>query len=168
MRRPGPMASNTIAVLGVAAGVAAAFGLYLGLFGTPTTDVVNRLTARSSGFLLGVLGAGTMTSGTVVVSQRFAFQVVEECTVIGPLLVYAAAVLAFPAGLRGKGWGLAVGVAGLSGLNALRLVTLYFIGAYAPRYLDVAHLVIWQGVMVLTTVLLWLWWVQRWGRGARA
>jgi hypothetical protein len=27
-----------------------------------------------------------------------------------------------------------------------------------------AHLLIWQGVMILSVVILWLFWAQRWGQ----
>jgi exosortase/archaeosortase family protein len=56
----------------------------------------------------------------------------------------------------------------IGGLNVIRLVSLFYIGTYAPKQLDLFHLLIWQGVMILSVVMLWLFWVRRWGHATSA
>ncbi len=75
-----------------------------------------------------------------------------------------AAIAAYPASLRAKLIGLVGGLAAITVLNLVRMISLFYIGAYFPQYLDMAHLLIWQGVMILSVVILWLFWAQRWGQ----
>jgi exosortase H (IPTLxxWG-CTERM-specific) len=151
-----------IAVLG------ASVALYFQLFGTEFIQRLSELTADSSAFTLNLFGAGVTTNGTIVASDRFAYNIVAECTAIGPLILYVGAVLAYPAAARSKAIGAGLGLLIIGGLNVVRLVSLFYIGTYAPRQLDVWHLLIWQGVMILSVVMLWLFWVRRFGNAARA
>ncbi len=141
---------------------------YFQSFGSGLMDRVTGWTAASAAFPLQLLGTDVDVRGTIVASDQFAYNIVAECTLIGPLLLYIAAVLAYPVGLASKASGVALGLLAIGGLNLVRLVSLFYVGTYAPQHLDVAHLVVWQGVMVLSVVLLWLYWVQRSGRARTA
>ena len=158
MLHAGPSLVLVVASLGVALVV------YFQLFGSAFMGTVTEWTAQSAAFPLRLLGTSVDVHGTVVASEGFAYSIIAECTLVGPLLLYLAAVIAYPASLASKASGAALGLAVLAGLNVVRLVSLFYVGTYAPEYLDVAHLVIWQGLMVLTVVALWLSWVQRTGR----
>ena len=156
---------TTVMVLAVLAG---SLALYFQLFGSQFIQTVSELTAESSAFTLNLFGAGVNTNGTIVASDRFAYNIVAECTAVGPLILFLGAVVAYPAGLRSKATGAGLGLLIIGGLNVVRLVSLFYIGTYAPRQLDVAHLLVWQGAMILSVVMLWLFWVRRWGNAARA
>ena len=142
----------------------AALLVYFQSFGWGVMDWVTEWTAASAAYPLQLLGTDVAVRGTVVASDAFAYRIVAECTLLGPLVLYLAAVLAYPASLASKAAGMALGVLAIGGLNLVRLVSLFYVGTYMPQHLDVAHLVIWQGVMVLSVVMLWLYWVQRSGR----
>ncbi|MDA1215934.1 MAG: exosortase H [Chloroflexi bacterium] len=141
-----------------------ALALYYALLDTSLLNGVNRWTASTSGWALQGLGSGVTVNGTVVGSQDFAYRVVAECTAIGPAVLFVAAIAAYPASLRAKLIGLFGGLAAITALNLVRMISLFYIGAYFPQYLDMAHLLIWQGVMILSVVILWLFWAQRWGQ----
>jgi exosortase/archaeosortase family protein len=142
--------------------------LYFQAFGTPFVQRISLWTAESSAFTLNLLGADVRTAGTIVASDRFAYNIVAECTAIGPLILYLGAVALYPAGMAARLVGAGLGLVIIGGLNVVRLVSLFFIGSYAPAQLDVAHLLVWQGVMILSVVMLWLYWVRRYGDAARA
>ena len=142
--------------------------LYFQLFGTAFIQTISELTAGSSAFTLNLLGADVWTSGTIVASDRFAYNIVAECTAVGPLLLYVGAVLAYPTSLRSKVTGATLGLLIIGGLNIVRLVSLFYIGTYAPHHLNLFHLLIWQGLMILSVVTLWLFWVRRWGHARAA
>ena len=165
MRRPvvQTLRSATPVALAVAA-LGAALLLYSQSFGSGLMDRVTEWTAASAAYPLQLLGTNVDVRGTVVASDDFAYRIVAECTLLGPLMLYLAAVLAYPAGVASKAAGMAIGVLAIGGLNLVRLVSLFYVGTYMPQHLDVAHLVVWQGVMVLSVVVLWLYWVQRSGR----
>ncbi len=155
---------STSAVVLVVAALGAALLVYFQSFGSGLMDRVTEWTAASAAYPLQLLGTDVKVSGTVVASDDFAYRIVAECTLLGPLMLYLAAVLVYPASLASKATGMAIGLLAIGGLNLVRLVSLFYVGTYMPQHLDVAHLVVWQGVMVLSVVVLWLYWVQRSGR----
>ena len=155
---------TTVIVLVVLAG---SLALYFQLFGTGFIQTISEPTAESSAFTLNLFGAGVTTTGTIVASGRFAYNIVAECTAVGPLILYVGAVLAYPATARSKLVGAGLGLGIIGGMNVVRLVSLFYIGTYAPHRLDVFHLLIWQGIMILGVVMLWLFWLRRWGHAQR-
>ena len=159
--------STAPAVL-VTAALGVALYAYFLSFGSGLMDRVTGWTAASAAFPLPLLGTDVDVRGTIVTSDRFAYNIVAECTLVGPLMLYVAAVLAYPVTLASKASGVALGLLVIGGLNLVRLVSLFYVGTYMPQHLDVAHLVVWQGVMVLSVVVLWLYWVQRSSGRARA
>ena len=139
--------------------------VYFRLFGTPYTDIVSRWTASSTAQALNLLGASVATNGTVVGSSDFAYNVVVECTAIGPIILFVGAVIAFPAALWSKALGIGIGVVFLTTINLVRLVSLFYIGAVFPDYLPMAHFLVWQAAIIISAILLWLFWVDRFARG---
>jgi exosortase H (IPTLxxWG-CTERM-specific) len=163
-----PMLKSAFTVTSIVLILGGAVALYFPLFGSAFIQSISELTAESSAFTLNLFGANVRTSGAIVASDRFAYNIVAECTAIGPLILYVGAVLAFPTQMRSKLIGAGLGLFFIGGLNVVRLVSLFYIGTYAPEQLDLFHLLIWQGVMILSVVMLWLFWVRRWGNAASA
>lgn len=84
-----------------------------------------------------------------------------ECTGIVPMLILIAAVIAYPAALKHKVKGIILGLIVLYIANLVRTVTLYVIFSHVPGFFDVAHNIIWQAIMILLAVAVWLIWVAR-------
>ena len=124
------------------------------------------VTADVTAFLLNLTGRGVVVTDTVVASSQFSFQIVDLCTAVMPMLILTAAVLAFPSRIKEKGVGLLIGLPGIFIVNQIRLVSLFFIGAYAPGIFDTAHLLVWQSLMILLAIGLWLIWVYKYVRTA--
>lgn len=141
--------------------LAIALVAYYNLFGTPIVDTIARWTATSAAGVLNIFGASVSTNGTIVGSSSFAYNIVTECTAIGPVVLFAGAVIAYPSSVRSKLLGIATGVVLLTGLNLVRLVTLFDIGARFPDYLPMAHFVVWQSAIIVFAILLWLFWTER-------
>ncbi|MBI4201335.1 MAG: archaeosortase/exosortase family protein [Chloroflexi bacterium] len=148
-------------LLVIALSLAVALLVYFRLFGTPFVDAVSRWTAVSAAGALNVLGASVVNTGTVVGTSSFAYSVVAECTAIGPVILFAGAVMAYPATWRSRALGISLGVVLLSAVNLVRLVSLFYIGVYFPNYLPMAHYLVWQAAIILFAILLWLWWADR-------
>ena len=152
----------------IVASLGIALVAYFGLFGTPIVDAISRWTAGSTAQVLNLFGASVSTSGTVVGSSTFAYQIVAECTAIGPVILFAGAVVAYPATLKSKLLGIVVGLVVLTGLNLVRLVSLFYIGAVFPAYLPMAHFLVWQAAIIISAIVLWLFWVERFARRSYA
>jgi len=115
-----------------------------------------RGTAQATAWCLWLLGAEGRAHGTLVTSSIFSFEIVDTCTGADPIMVFVAAVLALPAGWSRRLKGLTWGVVSLLAINQLRLVSLCYIGHWYPEAFDAAHLLAWQGLLILATVGLWL------------
>jgi exosortase/archaeosortase family protein len=70
-------------------------------------------------------------------------------------------VLAFPASWKRRLLGLGAGFLAIQVLNLFRVVTLFWIGLHRPALFNSSHTVIWQSVVVLFGVLLFLIWASR-------
>lgn len=151
------------ATLSVAGSLALAVGLYYGALGQAWVLALQRWNAAWASRLLDLLGASTSADGVVVYSASFAVSIVAECTAIGPMVLFVGAVLACPASLKARAGGVLLGVVVLTLVNLVRIATLFWIGSTFPRYLSVAHLLVWQTAIVVVAIGLWLWWTERVG-----
>ena len=111
--------------------------------------------------MLRFLGRDTAVNGTTIASSSFTMRVGIECTAVVPAVILLCALVAYPARLTKKLVAVAIGVPALFVLNLVRLVTLYNIGVSAPRFFDVAHYMVWQSIMVIAVVAIWLCWVGK-------
>jgi len=117
--------------------------------------------AAISSLVLNMFGGGTHVVGNTIASDRFALSVVTACTGLFTTGVFAVAVLAYPAGLIAKAIGVGIGISGIFVLNIIRLVSLFFIGVHLPRLFDRAHLLIWQSLVIVFALFLWLAWARK-------
>ena len=144
----------------ICASLALASALYSGLIGGGAMRQIGEWDAAAASAVLNMMGASTEARGTVLSSSGFAVDVVVECMAIGPALLFIGAVLAYPSTVRDKCWGALFGVAVLTVVNVARIASLFWIGESFPRYLDVAHLLVWQSAIVVLALVLWLVWAQ--------
>jgi exosortase H (IPTLxxWG-CTERM-specific) len=119
--------------------------------------------ARVSGATLDLLGQDVRMQGTIIRGSRFAVNIRNGCNGVEAMLIFLAAVLAFPAPWRARLLGLAVGVVAIQLVNLIRVVALYLTGAYFPALFDASHTVVWQTIVILFSVLLWILWANRLG-----
>ena len=117
--------------------------------------------ARASGLALGLLGQDIAMTGTIVRSPRFAVNIRNGCNGLETMIIFLAAVLAFPARWKAKAAGLVLGFVAIQAINLVRVVALFLTGAYFPAFFDSSHTVVWQTIVVLFGVLLWIFWAQR-------
>ena len=97
--------------------------------------------------------------GRMVVFGGFSVQIIEECTGLYEILIYVAAVLAFPTTLAKKGIGVALGAPILYAVNVLRIGFLMVAGRYYPDTFDFMHLYFWQATLILMITSVWLLWI---------
>ncbi|MBP9823786.1 MAG: exosortase H [Thermoanaerobaculia bacterium] len=117
--------------------------------------------ARAGGATLNQLGQQTTMSGTIIRNDRFAVNIRNGCNGVEAMLIYFAAVLAFPASWRSRLLGVVLGFVAIQLVNLVRVVALFLTGVYFPRLFDSSHTVIWQTVVILSGVLLWILWANR-------
>jgi len=117
--------------------------------------------ARVSGAVLNALGEPAAVAGTEIRSPAFAVQIENGCNGLETVLLFGAAVLAFPAPWKRRLAGLVLGFAAIELVNLLRVVSLFWIGVHRPALFSASHTVLWQSLVVLFGVLLFLSWAAR-------
>ncbi|HEY0158577.1 MAG TPA: exosortase H [Thermoanaerobaculia bacterium] len=117
--------------------------------------------ASWSGVLLNVIGEGVTVTGTTIRSPRFAVNINNGCNGVEAMLILLASIVAFPATLRARVTGLLLGALAVQVLNAVRIVTLYLLGAYQPRLFDLFHTAVWQIAIILAAIGFFLVWSAR-------
>ena len=117
--------------------------------------------ARASALVLNLLGEGVHVEGTQLHSDRFSVNIENGCNGVETALLFGSAVLAFPAPWKSRLLGLAAGFIAIQIINLVRVVSLFLIGAHRPSLFSASHTVVWQSVVVLCGVLLFLLWASR-------
>lgn len=149
----------------------AAFGLLhaaIVIGGPGLAELATAATARASGWILGWLGLGGEVVGSRVFSKAFPVDIIFECTAVYPMAMFTAAVLAFPAGWRAQALGLLLGLPALAAINLVRVVSLVWLGHVHPAWFGAAHLLVWQSLIIVCTVLVWIAWVDTLARSEEA
>jgi exosortase H (IPTLxxWG-CTERM-specific) len=120
-------------------------------------------TAKIIGLTLNLFHTAAIVDGGVVSSNNFSVEIIGECTGIVPLLIFISAVIAYPCRIKQKLIGIAIGTGAIYLLNLVRIVSLFYVGSAFPVFFSTAHLSGWQGLTILLTLILWLYWVRKWG-----
>ncbi|OFV68263.1 MAG: conserved hypothetical protein, membrane [Candidatus Syntrophoarchaeum caldarius] len=121
--------------------------------------VMRVVTAILLGSTLTLIGMDTTVSGDVITTCDLNLKIIDECTAVFSIIVYIAAIIAYPANTRSKIIGVVSGIPVLYGFNILRLVVLALVGVNFPGAFDFVHVYLWQTtfiIFVLITFLLWL------------
>lgn len=117
--------------------------------------------ARVSGATLNLMNQHVTVNGTVIASSRFGVNINNGCNGVEAMLILLASIVAFPASAKARTAGLLLGALAVQLLNLIRIVTLYLLGAYAPKLFDVAHTAVWQIVIIAAAILFFLQWSSR-------
>jgi exosortase H (IPTLxxWG-CTERM-specific) len=140
-------------------------GAYLLIAWSPVNDRVivpfTQLVAEGSGAILRGIGQAVRVDGTVIASERFGVNINNGCNGVEAMLILLASIVAFPATLKARAIGLLLGALAVQAINAVRIVTLYLLGAYQPRLFDMFHTAVWQIVVILTAIGFFLLWSAR-------
>ena len=124
--------------------------------------------ARVSAGLVTLFDPDVVSNGKVLrsTSNNFAVSIEAGCNGVEATLVLLAAMLAFPASWSRKAIGLAAGIAAVQGLNVIRVISLFYLGQWNRDVFEWAHLYVWQALIMLDVLIVWLLWVRTLPRGA--
>ncbi|MFH1175966.1 MAG: exosortase H [Acidobacteriota bacterium] len=131
----------------------------------PVNDhVVNPYTtfvAHEAKVVLNLLGEGASVQGQRLSSRRFSVMIYNGCNGLEAILIFASGVLAFPALVKRKLAGLILGFLAIQVANIIRVVSLFYVGIFRPAWFAASHVFVWQSLIILLGVVLWLLWVNR-------
>ena len=129
--------------------------------------------ARSRRAIVTLFDPNVIAIGKVMRSTTngFAVSIEAGCNGVEATIVLLAAILAFPAPWKHKLVGLAIGIVAVQGLNVVRVISLFYLGQWDFEVFEWAHLYVWQALIMLDVLIVWLIWVRHAaarGRRARA
>ncbi|MEO7743698.1 MAG: exosortase H [Usitatibacter sp.] len=117
--------------------------------------------ARVSAALITVFDPSVAAFGkTLQASGGFAVSIEAGCNGIEAALVLIAAMLAFPAPWKHRVIGIAAGLAAVQALNVVRVVSLFYLGQWSLPAFEWAHLYLWQALIMLDVLVVWLVWIR--------
>ena len=128
------------------------------LFVMPWTNFLATLSAD----LVRWFDPNVAVSGKILQSttNKFAVSIEAGCNGVEATIVLIAAMLAFPAPWKHKLVGLAAGIVAVQGLNVVRVISLFYLGQWNRDVFEWAHLYVWQALIMLDVLVVWLVWVR--------
>jgi exosortase H (IPTLxxWG-CTERM-specific) len=124
----------------------------------PWTQLLARLTAA----IVTLFDANVVAQGRLLYAKGtgFAISIEAGCNGVEAALILAAAMLAFRAPAAYKVAGIVAGLAAVQALNVVRLISLFYLGQWSPAAFEWAHLYLWQGLIMLDVLIVWLLWLR--------
>ncbi|MDN5924149.1 MAG: exosortase H [Xanthomonadales bacterium] len=124
------------------------------------------LLADISGWLMRTFDADIVVHGNVIggIHSGFAIAIERGCNGIEAVIILVAAIMAYPARWRDRILGIVIGFFCVQSVNLVRIISLYYIGNWNRQWFDWFHLYVWQALIVvdaLVVFLIWLSWTRR-------
>jgi exosortase H (IPTLxxWG-CTERM-specific) len=118
--------------------------------------------AALSAWLIMLFDANVVSEGIIIrdVISGFAVAIQAGCNGVEATIVMVAAMLAFPSPWRLKLWGILLGFLSVQALNMVRIISLFYIGQWNMQVFEWAHLYLWQALIMLDVLLIFLIWLR--------
>lgn len=144
--------------------------LLLALFGFRITNFARdhvtlpftAVLADVSGWLITLFDPNVVAEGIIIrsLTNGFAVGIAPGCDGIEAVIILVAAVMAFPAPWKHKIVGVVIGFFAIQALNLVRIISLFYMGQYSQVMFDWFHLYLWQALIVLDALAVWLIWLR--------
>ena len=93
-------------------------------------------------------------------ASGFGVRIERGCNGVEALIILFAAIFAFPAPLKNKLIGFAIGFVAIQGLNLVRIISLFYLGQWNQVAFEWFHLYLWQALIILDALVVWLVWLR--------
>ena len=124
----------------------------------PWTEALARLCAG----LITLFDSHVVAYGRILQSTAngFAVSIQAGCNGIEAAIILIAAMLAFPAPWKHRAIGIVAGLAAVQLLNVVRVISLFYVGQWSLALFEWAHLYLWQALIMLDVLIVWLLWIR--------
>lgn len=118
--------------------------------------------ARLSGAIASCFDPEVIAQGKLLLDRRSGSGVSIEagCNGVEACLMLVAAMLAFPTGWRHKFKGVVIGIIAVQAVNLLRVISLFYLRRWDAEVFNFAHLYLWQALIMLDVLVVWLLWIR--------
>lgn len=141
---------------------------------TPVDELVivpfTSVLAKACALIIHLFDGTTVSHGKLIQNATGTFIVSIErgCNGIEAVIILFSAILAFPAPWKHRLIGLVVGFLAIQVLNLVRIVSLFFLGLWNQVWFEWFHLYLWQALIVLDALIVFLVWLRYMPQGQRA
>ncbi|MFH0930954.1 MAG: archaeosortase/exosortase family protein [Candidatus Zixiibacteriota bacterium] len=118
------------------------------------------VTTYLTGLILNLLGMGAEIGEEFLSLKNFSVTVIPECTGLHEIVIFLAALLAYPASFKKKLWGILLGIPFIFLVNIFRMVFITAISNYRPDTFEFLHLYFWQVALILIILSAWILWIE--------
>lgn len=120
------------------------------------------LLAKISAVLLSAFDSNVIAYGKILQDGRTGHGVSIEagCNGIEACIILVAAMVAYPARWGHRLAGIAVGMIAIQAVNILRIISLFYLAAWNHAAFEFAHLYLWQALIMLDVIVVWLLWIR--------
>lgn len=127
--------------------------------------VINPFTgvlADASAWIIHFFDPDTVSYGKFIRNAEgtFVISIERGCNGIEAVIILFSAILAFPAPWRHKLVGLGAGFVAVQILNLVRIVSLFYLGLWNRVWFDWFHLYLWQALIILDALIVFLVWLR--------
>lgn len=119
-------------------------------------------------WLVGMFDSQAIAYGKILQSTAngFAISIERGCNGVEAMIILVSAMLAYPARWRERLAGIAAGLVAIQALNLVRIISLFYLGQWNRLWFDWFHLYLWQALIVLDALVVFLLWLRWLGRRA--
>ena len=93
-------------------------------------------------------------------TNGFAISIERGCNGVEAVIILVSAMLAFPAPWKHKLVGIGVGFLAIQAMNVVRIISLFYLGQWSRLWFDWFHLYLWQALIVLDALVVFLIWLR--------
>ena len=122
-----------------------------------TTGIAKLCTTLISAFDSDAVSVGKVIRST---TNGFAVSIERGCNGVEAVIILFAAIFAFPATFKQKLAGFAVGFVAIQGLNLVRIISLFYLGQWSMTWFEWFHLYLWQALIIIDALVVWLLWLR--------
>lgn len=135
------------------------------LLGPVQTWVIQPFTAvvaKISAVVLQAFDSTVQAQGIVLrnIETGAAVSIEPGCNGVEAMIVVIAAIAATPASWKQKLIGLGLGFLAIQALNVVRIISLFYLLQWNPVWFEWAHLYLWQALIMLDGLIVYLLWVR--------
>jgi len=141
----------------------ALFAARISTFGTEYVTVpFTGVLADISAYLIMMFDSNVHAEGVIIQSTTngFAVAIAPGCDGIEAVIILVAALVAFPSPWKHKFIGILIGFFCIQALNLVRIISLFYMGQWSQVAFDWFHLYLWQALIVLDALAVWLIWLR--------
>ena len=112
--------------------------------------------------IIQLFDSGVASAGKIIrdLESGFAVSIEPGCNGVEALIILFAAIFAFPAPFKNKLVGFAIGFVAIQALNLVRIISLFYMGQWNMVWFEWFHLYLWQALIILDALVVWLIWLR--------